>query len=495
MSYVHQLRHRNLRKMDSENGNMVVARDPQRQDTNTRENGNSRSNTKNDATSAPKTQTTDLPFSSLFTVEFVTASPTFTDEIVGWTTLTPPAAEPTEDVTVTYVFTEPQSIEASSTEYSWTPVSSSEVVAETVVEASPPTSQQAAVSSVSSTTIPEVVLNPSSTTPLSPLPTSMVMATSSSTLTSSYVSYSRSTRSLSSMTSSSTATGEAEASTSAGMTTGGKAGLAVGIIMVIGVVAGGLLWFFWRKKKGSRPWKKANKEKTGFGSATGAMRINSFDTAAEKKDNSAPAPRLSLRPVTQFIPDLASAKKRLSQGNPLNMINKPAGMAAVGAGRNLTPNKPGGSPWERQIGGERGPNPFKDSVHPINPANPVNPFGDQAKAAGPPNVTVTPPMSDDGSSMNGTAGVAVGAAAGAVGAAVAVGAARDGNGQSRNAPGGPQGAPVAAAGPPSGNVHRVQLDFKPSMEDELELCAGQLVRLLHEYDDGWVCCYPILFIS
>lgn len=49
------------------------------------------------------------------------------------------------------------------------------------------------------------------------------------------------------------------------------------------------------------------------------------------------------------------------------------------------------------------------------------------------------------------------------------------------------GAAIAAAGgPPNSAVHRVQLDFKPSMEDELELRAGQLIRLLHEYDDGWV---------
>ncbi|KAF2862207.1 hypothetical protein K470DRAFT_263062 [Piedraia hortae CBS 480.64] len=38
------------------------------------------------------------------------------------------------------------------------------------------------------------------------------------------------------------------------------------------------------------------------------------------------------------------------------------------------------------------------------------------------------------------------------------------------------------------NVHRVQLDFKPSMDDELELTSGQLVRILHEYDDGWALC-------
>ena len=42
-------------------------------------------------------------------------------------------------------------------------------------------------------------------------------------------------------------------------------------------------------------------------------------------------------------------------------------------------------------------------------------------------------------------------------------------------------------GQPPSNVHRIQLDFKPSMDDELSLRAGQLVRLLHEYDDGWVC--------
>ena len=45
---------------------------------------------------------------------------------------------------------------------------------------------------------------------------------------------------------------------------------------------------------------------------------------------------------------------------------------------------------------------------------------------------------------------------------------------------------ATAAGVTPVNVHRIQLDFKPSMEDELELKAGQLVRLLHEYDDGWV---------
>jgi hypothetical protein len=51
----------------------------------------------------------------------------------------------------------------------------------------------------------------------------------------------------------------------------------------------------------------------------------------------------------------------------------------------------------------------------------------------------------------------------------------------------PSGAAIAAAGGPVNSaVHRVQLDFNPSMDDELELRAGQLIRVLHEYDDGWV---------
>ncbi|KAI1001836.1 hypothetical protein K3495_g6367 [Podosphaera aphanis] len=41
---------------------------------------------------------------------------------------------------------------------------------------------------------------------------------------------------------------------------------------------------------------------------------------------------------------------------------------------------------------------------------------------------------------------------------------------------------------PVNSVYRVQIDFSPSMDDELELRAGQLIRVLHEYDDGWAMC-------
>jgi hypothetical protein len=45
---------------------------------------------------------------------------------------------------------------------------------------------------------------------------------------------------------------------------------------------------------------------------------------------------------------------------------------------------------------------------------------------------------------------------------------------------------AAAGGPANSTVHRVQLDFNSTLDDELDLKAGDVVRLLHEYDDGWV---------
>ena len=57
----------------------------------------------------------------------------------------------------------------------------------------------------------------------------------------------------------------------------------------------------------------------------------------------------------------------------------------------------------------------------------------------------------------------------------------------------PPHSPVAITngGSTTSTVHRVQLDFAPTLDDEMELKAGQLVRLLHEYDDGWALCFRL----
>jgi hypothetical protein len=195
----------------------------------------------------------------------------------------------------------------------------------------------------------------------------------------------------------------------------------------------------------------------------------------------ATAPRVSLRPVTQFMPTFG--EKRQSRGNALMTTAGPIA------------EKP--SAWER-------PN--------LTPrSNRDNPFGNHAETIDATNAKGPDVVQDMGPSGEIiTGGVVAGAAAG-----LARGASKRGNGPkpmdfTKNGPfmGPPSpagtefssssesaatptqtgtGAAIAAAGGPVNTaVHRVQLDFKPSMEDELELRAGQLIRLLHEYDDGWV---------
>ena len=45
---------------------------------------------------------------------------------------------------------------------------------------------------------------------------------------------------------------------------------------------------------------------------------------------------------------------------------------------------------------------------------------------------------------------------------------------------------ASTAGGPGPKMHRVQMDFNPTMDDELRLRAGEIAEVLHEYDDGWV---------
>ena len=147
-----------------------------------------------------------------------------------------------------------------------------------------------------------------------------------------------------------------------------------------------------------------------------------------------------------------------------------------------------------------------------NDQNKENPFGNHAEAVDPVNAagpSVIQATGPGGEVMAGTA------AAGAV-VGLARGASKRGNGPKpldftqklpdigQPSPSGTEfsfseasGIPTqtagaaaiaAAGGPQNAIVHRVQLDFRPSMDDELEIHAGQLVRILHEYDDGWVSC-------
>ena len=199
-----------------------------------------------------------------------------------------------------------------------------------------------------------------------------------------------------------------------GMTGGAKAGLAVGIIFGLALVFG-LIFFCWRRKKSQRELEEYN-EKSAMGGAP--VPVNRFSSDSDRlrrtsTQTSATAPRLSLRPVTQFLPNLTAGNaEQKKEQNPF-------GDAAALSEKS-------GASHDR--------------------ANSVNSDSNASVESG------------DRPATSGSGQVATAAA-----------------------------VPVAARGP--NNVHRVQLEFKPSMEDELELKSGQLVRMLHEYDDGWVSQY------
>lgn len=255
---------------------------------------------------------------------------------------------------------------------------------------------------------------------------------------------------------SATRSGSAEliAEKSHGMSSSAKAGVAFGIIIAIGLVAGLVLFCVRRrknqlKKEGRQQIvdeKHASQNSFGGGSASlgaplGDYRASTLsDKSLRSTRTASTAPRLSLRPVTQFLPGFGGAvESRKDTGNALDvpaMSEKPK------------------SAWERRPQGAE-QNPFADAAPSVNPFDEGDGTKSSASHSAKPSWEGSEPPTPK-STKFGTASA----------------------------------VPITAAAPPmprnANNVHRVQLDFKPSMEDELELRSGQLVRMLHEYDDGWV---------
>jgi cbb3-type cytochrome oxidase subunit 3 len=387
---------------------------------------------------APEPQTTVL------SVVYVTASPTFSGSVAGYTTIGVDSSTASSD-------TEPQ-----------TQVGEPLATSSIVNFSGATSSVESADSARSSTSSVARISSPSSFSTISSESfATSALATGLLTSTAAVSQLSTASDNTAVAAASATAASQASSSSSSGLSTGAKIGIAVGVIILLIAVAGGILIAYWKKKKEHEEYAKQDDEKAAL-AATAA--------AAAANKSPSPAPRLSLRPMSRLM--------RLSGGNLLNSVNTANG-AQNGTGRNLTPspNMSGtsgpraNSAWDRRVGGgsETTNNPFND---------PQNPFSDPEKGVAPPVTTV---------------GMAAGAgAAGAVGIAAVAGAAATKSGNNeifRTGTPEPMAGGAAAGSPDAAsNVHRVQLDFKPSMDDELELKAGQLVRMLHEYDDGWALC-------
>lgn len=479
-------------------------------------------------------------------VVYVTASPTFDGPIGGYTTLGP--VIPTQDSQQ-----QQQQQQSTSAAPQFTKQQTSSTRQET--SSSQQQQQQQTSQAPTSTTQPPSSSPQPQSSSSSFVAITSATALSSSTILSTFVPPSSSTvtdgfaPAANTVPSISSATATPEKSTqSSGMSGGAKAGLAFGILLGIAAIAG-LVFFCYRRQKQQKKYKEMDDEKSFArppsprdsirGGAAPSMRsMKAPSIAASMKPSSlrsfrsaSSAPRLSLRPVTQFLPDITGRKK----GDD-DLDNPPPvpGLAMVPPSptRNLTPPPPGGSPWAR--GGspwERRSNhsPSSSLSNPFS--DPINPFGDAIRAQSPvpaplnvrtpspqdtiPTITTTPA---EPSAAEVATAAAVGAVAGATVAGVAASSSKrnyapkplnleqgerssqsprkvenpmhspssDASGASGSISSGTATAIAAGAGPGQSNVHRVQLDFKPSMDDELELRAGQLVRLLHEYDDGWV---------
>lgn len=296
----------------------------------------------------------------------------------------------------------------------------------------------------------------------------------------------------------------AAGSTDSGMSGGAKAGVAFGVLIAIGLVAAAAIFLLRRKRKqNEEAHQRLDNEKQPVqqpvqhndnaagtaGAAVAAEKTNRLSNlmtggvaeSVRSQRTASIAPRLSLRPVTQFLPTL----HHNSDKDGVEEISGPDAF--------LAPADRPTSAWERR--------PSQNPVH-----DPANPFGSHAEMvdhAAEEKIAVSPPQlvlpeSPSVVTLNPFAEPA--SAEKEVVEKEVVAPAEAQHQRQPSAPGSPTKAEIATASAvpmvgmaagspraaPPNNVHRVQLDFKPSMDDELELRAGQLVRMLHEYDDGWV---------
>ncbi|CZR62121.1 uncharacterized protein PAC_12018 [Phialocephala subalpina] len=409
--------------------------------------------------------------STVVSVVYVTASPTFTGAIGGYSTLGVAVDTDTTTSTPTPTTTAAKTSKSDS------------IVADTSSSKATTKSQ----TTLATSALPSSIA--SSTTVASSI--GILAATNGQSSTSS-------TNTATGTSSASSSTASVEATTSGGMSTAGKAGLAIGILLLIGAVLAMVLFCFKRRRE-QAAGQKLQDEKHDLVQVNSVHNVNNVNNAHNRHvstatnattQTQATAPRLSLRPVTQFLPNLS--EKRASKGNAL-----------------MTAGEAGNDGWKRPATNQsnNNDNPFGNhaEIDATNADGPAVVSEDLVRGVSPAGDVALP---DNVGPMVGPTGGAVGLKRGAsrkeiapkaldftkagpfMGPPSPAGTEFSMSSEMSNAPAqtATSVAIAAAGGPANSAVHRVQLDFVPSMADELELKAGQLIRVLHEFDDGWAMC-------
>ncbi|KAL1310781.1 hypothetical protein AAFC00_001026 [Neodothiora populina] len=419
---------------------------------------------------------------TIYSVVYVTASATFSGPTAGYVTQGLPTTSSVDyNPKTKSIAPNAQSSAASSArsttlvkatvEKSATPVASTSSKASS--STAPTTTAAAAAVSSSASSSAAVSSKSSAAASASASSSSAASSSKASSSTASASSTSISDASAAKATKSASASASPSATSSPGMSSGAKGGIAFAVILALLLVAG-LTFFFYRRKKAQR------------GNAAGAQRLVDADdekrlpppidptpipsivprasspltvsSRASSPRNEAPAPRLSIRPTSRF--SLGADPEKTA--------------AALSAIAEIEPDSRSVSPAADPA------NPFgihAETVHGASTTRVVSPVPvlrqsqstvsfelEGSEVPVPSKSAKSSPASPSRAEFGTAAGVPIVAAT---------------------------GAPTTVTGPPpapSNNVHRIQLEFKPSMDDELELKVGGLVRVLHEYDDGWCLC-------
>ncbi|KAH8680760.1 hypothetical protein BX600DRAFT_504515 [Xylariales sp. PMI_506] len=371
--------------------------------------------------------------------------------------------------------------------------------------------------SSSTTTLPESVVVTSSISGVS----NILIASSTSGSTSAGA-LATASKSGSGTAAAASSTSTTSSSSDDGTSTATKAGVAIGILGGL-LVVGLLVFFLFSRRRKQMQKQQADNEKMNRDVGGAAAADDDWDRRAsfQTTKTSATAPRLSLRPVTQFFPNFG--ERRSSKGAAIALSMAPSSQQS---------SRPvGESLWERPGTSQSNQyeNPFGHNAERLDAVSersvpvssydlqPTNPFNAPENVVGMAQTTDSPPKSSPLAAAAGAgamAGVALtrkqsarkapqaldltkaAASINALGPIPAAAPSPAGTEfsmtelEAGQAPGPSKSANAiaAAGGPVQSTVHRVELDFKPTLEDEMELKAGQLVRLLHEYDDGWALC-------
>ncbi|KAG9694301.1 hypothetical protein KCU95_g14817, partial [Aureobasidium melanogenum] len=379
---------------------------------------------------------------TVFSVVYVTASATFSGPTAGFVTL---GAQ-----TTTSAKAAAKSTAASNNDDEDNTTSANAKQPSPTARTSTTSTSSAKVTSTLSPTAKSTANTLSSSSSSSLVSSSLAVLTSSAAASSTIASSSISSAAKAEATSSSSASATPVAdAASSGMSSGAKAGIAIVVIFAIGALAG-LAYFLIRKKKAQQKqaigMERLDDEKKGFVSQSPSTMTIPQPPAQTR--STGPAPRLSYRPTSQWSPSVLGDAEKAA-----------AGAAAGVMAKHSDPANPFGihaQTVESQSRDVISPIPEERSLSP-----PVELQGSPVPSPTAANFNISSPATP--AEVGTASAVPVAALAGAASGA-------------------------AIADPPGSTVHRVQLEFKPSMDDELELKVGQIVRVLHEYDDGWALC-------